>query len=83
MITAAQCGKHNEKRLTYGDSVVIGPRGEILGQLNRVEDVAAEKEGKNGTKEPQLLTVEFDLGRVEKPRLEFPLVRRTYGYPEI
>ncbi|KAF7513302.1 hypothetical protein GJ744_009723 [Endocarpon pusillum] len=80
VFAASQCGRHNGKRVSYGDSIVIGPWGDVIGRLERVEDADAEREG---GREPQLLLVDLDLGLVEKARRELPLRRRTDVYPEI
>lgn len=33
VIAAAQAGKHNEKRESYGDSLIIDPWGTVVGRL--------------------------------------------------
>lgn len=33
MIAAAQAGKHNEKRESYGDTLIIDPWGTVVGRL--------------------------------------------------
>ena len=33
VIAAAQAGVHNEKRESYGDSVIIDPWGDVIGRL--------------------------------------------------
>lgn len=82
VIAAAQCGRHNVKRVSYGDSMVVGPWGEILARLDSVEDAEEEVGGEGeGRREPQLLTVDLDLAQVEKVRREVPLLRRTDVYP--
>ena len=65
VIAAAQAGIHNEKRASYGHSMIISPLGEILADL-----------GSSGS-EPEIATAEIDLLLVEKTRQEIPLVRRT------
>lgn len=80
VVAAAQCGRHNAKRVSYGDSIVIDPKGGIVGRLSRVEDSDAEKEG---SREPELLTFEIDEKVVEDARKVIPLHRRTDVYPEI
>ena len=82
VIAAAQCGRHNGKRVSYGDSIVIGPSGEVAGRLERVEG-ATEGTEEEGTREPQLLTVNLNLDFVEKARREIPLLRRTDVYHEV
>jgi deaminated glutathione amidase len=83
VIAAAQCGRHNEKRVSYGDSIVVDPWGKVEGRLSRVEDTAVDKEAEAGMREPQLLIVDLDMTLVEKARREVPLLRRTDVYPEV
>jgi len=71
VIAAAQAGHHNEKRVTYGHSIVISPWGEIVAELG------GEFEG------PQIATATIDLSLVERIRRDVPLVRRTDVYPEL
>lgn len=33
VIAAAQAGKHNEKRESYGDTLIIDPWGTVIGRL--------------------------------------------------
>jgi len=33
VIAAAQAGKHNEKRESYGDTLIIDPWGTVVGRL--------------------------------------------------
>ncbi|EXJ96235.1 hypothetical protein A1O1_01361 [Capronia coronata CBS 617.96] len=80
VIAAAQCGRHNEKRVSYGDTIVISPNGRIVGRLDHVEDLDDEKED---AREPDLLTVDIDLDAVKEVRRGIPLLRRTDVYPEI
>jgi deaminated glutathione amidase len=80
VIAAAQCGRHNKKRVSYGESVVVSPRGEVVGRLERVVDGDGELEGE---REPQLLVCEVDLELAERVRREMPLRRRTDVYPEV
>lgn len=78
VIAAAQCGKHNEKRVSYGGSMVISPWGEVVAELGTAVDGPGD-----GAGDPQLCTAEIDLGLVEKVRKEMPLLRRTDIYPEL
>ena len=66
VIAAAQVGNHNEKRASYGHSIVISPWGEVLAELG------GEKKD-----EPEVLFAEIDLERTEKVRKEMELKRRT------
>ena len=83
VIAAAQCGRHNGKSVSYGDSIAVGPWGEVVGRLDRVDAVDAKEGDEEGVREPQLFTVDLNLGLVEKTRREVPLLRRTDVYPEV
>ncbi|KAF2461002.1 nitrilase [Lineolata rhizophorae] len=71
VIAAAQAGRHNEKRASYGHSMIISPWGEILAELDGESD------------EPQIATAEIDLRLLEKVRREMPLLRRSDIYPKV
>lgn len=66
IIAAAQVGAHNDKRTSYGHSIVINPWGEVVAELG------GEKKD-----EPEVVFAEIELERVEKIRREMPLLRRT------
>jgi predicted amidohydrolase len=80
VIAAAQCGRHNEKRVSYGDTIVISPNGLIAGRLDHVDDLEKEREQ---AREPDMLTIDIDLESVKNVRRGIPLLRRTDVYPEI
>lgn len=80
VIAAAQRGRHSEKRVSYGDTIVITPNGQIAGRLDHVDELEDEKE--NG-RDPDLLTVDIDLESVKSVRKGIPLLRRTDVYPEV
>jgi predicted amidohydrolase len=71
VIAAAQVGWNNEKRVTYGHSIVISPWGEIIAELG------GEFEA------PEIATAKIDLSLVEQIRRDVPLKRRTDVYPEV
>ncbi|KAJ5659506.1 hypothetical protein N7507_005957 [Penicillium longicatenatum] len=71
VIAAAQAGPHNEKRRSYGHSMIVNPWGEIVAELGEDHD------------EPQIATADIDLSLVAKIRREIPLLRRTDLYPEV
>nr|KAK4119227.1 carbon-nitrogen hydrolase [Parathielavia appendiculata] len=71
IIAAAQAGRHNEKRVSYGHSMIVDPWGVVLAELG------------DATGEPDIATAEIDLDLLRKVRLEVPLSRRTDVYPEI
>ncbi|KAH9809518.1 putative nitrilase [Teratosphaeria destructans] len=72
VVAAAQVGPHNEKRTSYGHSIVIDPWGEVVSEL-----------GGEKNDEPEVMFAEIDLGKVEKVRKEMPLLRRTDVYSEV
>jgi predicted amidohydrolase len=70
VIAAGQVGAHNEKRTSYGHSIVISPWGEIL------QEASGEWRG-----EPEVLIADIDQKLVEERRKGMPQGRRTYVYP--
>ena len=66
VVAAAQVGAHNEKRVSYGHSMIISPWGEIIAKLG------------GQWEEPVIATADIDLDLVKKIRTEMPLLRRTY-----
>ncbi|TKA82894.1 hypothetical protein B0A55_01156 [Friedmanniomyces simplex] len=72
VIAAAQVGAHNEKRSSYGHSIVIDPWGEVVAEL-----------GGEKKEEPEVIFAEIDFEKLQSVRKSFPLKRRTDVYPEI
>ena len=70
VIAAAQVGRHNGKRISYGHGMIVGPWGEVVCELGGVE------EWEGGGEEPVLGVGEVDLGGLERVRREMPLVGR-------
>lgn len=68
VIAAAQVGRHNEKRVSYGHSIIIDPWGKVMAELGGVD-------GWDG--EPEVAAVDIDLGIGKRIRREMPLLRRT------
>ncbi|KAI9644482.1 Carbon-nitrogen hydrolase [Ciborinia camelliae] len=66
VIAAAQVGAHNEKRTSYGHSMVIDPQGRVVLDMG--------EEGQDGGK---LGMVSIDLESVRETRERMPLLRRT------
>jgi predicted amidohydrolase len=58
VIAAAQCGRHSDKRSSYGHSCVIDPFGNVCCELDNV---------------PGIGYADIDLDLVEKVRREMPL----------
>ncbi|KAF2089027.1 putative nitrilase [Saccharata proteae CBS 121410] len=80
VIAAAQAGFHNEKRASYGHSMIVSPWGEVLAELGGLESLEGQKE--RGC-EPEIAVADVSMEQVEKIRREMPLLRRTDVYPEI
>jgi predicted amidohydrolase len=64
VLAAAQVGAHNEKRVSYGHSMIVDPWGKILAELTG--------EGQ----EPEIAVADIDLEYREKIHMEMPLLRR-------
>lgn len=77
VIAAAQSGRHHEKRVSYGHSLVASPWGEVLAELPGAEH-HLDKPG-----EPDLAVIDIDLEYVQKVRRDMPLLRRTDVYREV
>lgn len=60
VVAAGQCGEHAGGRKTYGHSMIIGPWGEILGEL---------------PSGPGVVCVDLDMIRLAQLRESFPVVR--------
>ncbi|KAM3506865.1 hypothetical protein MY10362_002117 [Beauveria mimosiformis] len=73
VVAAAQVGRHNEKRASYGRSMVVDPWGRVVLSLGGVADEQGNAaEGAQG----QIGFVDVDLGELERVRREMPLQRR-------
>ena len=62
VISAAQVGKHNEKRTSFGHSIIVDPWGTVIAQ-------ASDKVG--------VITADIDLNFLRKLRLEMPVVNHV------
>jgi predicted amidohydrolase len=70
VIAAAQVGSHNEKRKSYGHSMVVDPWGKVI------LDLPGEGTG------PEIGIVDINLDYWEEVKRGMPLLRRTDVYPE-
>ncbi|KAL6881464.1 carbon-nitrogen hydrolase [Trichoderma novae-zelandiae] len=74
VVAAAQVGRHNERRASYGRSMVVDPWGRVLVCLGGVADADGNAEdGAVG----EIGLVDIDLDELERVRREMPLQRRT------
>ena len=71
VVAAAQVGNHNEKRVSYGHSLIVDPWGQVVAQGSGVE--AWEQ----GGRQPELVVGDVDLERLGKVRKEMPLKPRV------
>ncbi len=62
VIAAAQVGRHDDQRASYGHSMIVDPLGEILAEVDQGEGIA---------------TAEIDLHRVADTRRRAPYLRHT------
>lgn len=73
VFAAAQVGRHNEKRASWGRSMVVDPWGRVVVELKGVAgDDGEAEEGAAG----EIGFVDVDLGELERIRKEMPLLRR-------
>lgn len=80
VVAAAQVGRHNEKRASYGKSMVVDPWGRVALCLKGVKNEDGEAE--DGAVE-SIGFVRVDLDELERVRREMPLQRRTWVTPRI
>jgi predicted amidohydrolase len=67
LVAAAQCGEHEDKRRTYGHSLVVDPWGEVLLDMGGMVGVGF---------------AEIDLARVDEVRGRLPAIRHRRPIPE-
>lgn len=65
MVAAAQYGQHNEKRESYGHSLVVDPWGTVLVDAGGVDGEAAEP--------PSVVVCEIDRREMESVRQRMPV----------
>lgn len=66
VIAAAQGGRHEDGRATYGHSLIVSPWGEIIAELDHDE--------------PGVLTADIDLDAVETARRRIPNLANNAGF---
>lgn len=71
IVAAAQVGSHNDKRISYGHSMIVDPWGQVVAEL-----------GGEYT-EPEIVTADIDFELIDRIRREVPLLRRYDVYPEV
>ncbi len=68
IVAAAQAGRHEDGRETYGHSLVVDPWGEVILQM---------------TQEPGLAFAEIDLGRISDVRARIPVHQHRRAIPPV
>ena len=74
VLAAAQAGKHNEKRTSYGHALILDPWGTIVAEGEGVEE---EGEGEEKVHE-QLLVADLDLELLERVRNSISSKRKNF-----
>lgn len=79
MIAAAQVGKHNEKRQSYGHSLVYSPWGDLLADAGGYDgagssgiDIVSDDEH-SPVVAPSIVTCEIDVGKIASVRENMPI----------
>lgn len=72
VVAAAQAGNHNEKRVSYGHSMIIDPWGSVVAQSSDIKN-----------QEASFILADIDLALSEQVRKAMPLIRRTDIYPAV
>ena len=67
VIAAAQFGRHNDKRESYGHSLVVDPWGVVVADAGGVDD------DNHGRPTPSIVTCEIDLDMVAAVRERMPV----------
>ncbi|CAH0059496.1 unnamed protein product [Clonostachys solani] len=80
VVAAAQVGRHNARRASYGRSVAVDPWGKVAVRLKGVTD--AEGSAEEGAVE-EIGFFDVDLDEVDRVRREMPLLRRIDVYSEV
>lgn len=79
VIAAAQYGKHNEKRESYGHSLVVDPWGHILADAGGYDGPGTASTNNNSSQKPTLaqapsvITCEIDRSHVQSIRQRMPV----------
>ena len=84
MVGAALVGEHCEGRASWGEAMIVGPWGEVLGRCESWDEVVerggsvsgAGEDGAEGWGMERICTAEVERGVVDRVRREVPLKRR-------
>lgn len=73
VLAAAQVGKHNDKRESYGHSVVYDPWGELLADAGGIGSTTSLEEVESPVLVPRIIVSDIDLEAVSLVRERMPL----------
>lgn len=73
MIAAAQFGKHNSKRESYGHSLVVDPWGTVLADAGGVDGPGTAFQDVADIATPSIITAEIDLDYLSSTRQRMPV----------
>jgi predicted amidohydrolase len=78
LIAAAQVGKHNEKRESYGHSLIYDPWGELLADAGGFDGVGSdgvmpEHTSNSPVDVPSIIFCEIDLNKLTDVRESMPI----------
>jgi deaminated glutathione amidase len=74
VIAAAQFGKHNEKRESYGHALVVDPWGTIVVDAGGVDSKSAEDEGTDGERfSNRVVVCDIDMEPLTSIRQRMPV----------
>ena len=66
VVAAAQFGRHNEKRESYGHSLVVDPWGEVLADAGGADSADCSPP-------PSIITADIDLTKISSVRERMPV----------
>ena len=69
MLAAAQGGKHNEKRQSWGHAIIIDPWGVVLADAGGMDDL----DSGSAALSPKIITADLDMTRLEEIRQKMPV----------
>jgi len=67
VIAAAQCGRHNQKRSSYGHSLVVDPWGQIVEEAGGFDDESYD------ASVPSLIFCNIDMDTLKSVRTQMPI----------
>lgn len=71
VLAAAQVGRHNEKRVSYGHALAVDPWGKILADAGGIDH--DDTTGVTDEYPPSIVTCEIDLEKLHEIRRNMPI----------